>query len=306
MNARAYETMNFMEQFRFCDSLRGAAFISRVKSMPIHMHNGSELIYVLKGELEVKISFHSYNLKAGDFLFVNSYEAHSIKTYNMTEILFLQIEGTLFGGERFLHDPNCDGWGNKKAVETIKEYMVKSYLLLNAEFQKQESEEVLRKIVRLCKRFFKKESDSSSEQMRKAELLLLGEELAVQEVGRLVGFSAHAYFVRHFKECFGMAPSAYRKKYREQMYPKQPMECKEVLYPPAYLTELVSQLQQAQQEQYLEKLSDALEQVLFLCELISDDEGETKRLRFWRKDNWIKLRLKKRGKRIQIKDDKSA
>lgn len=306
MSAQIYETMNFMEQFRFCDSFRGTAFIGRVKSMPIHMHNGPELMYVLKGELEVKISFHSYNLKAGDFLFVNSYEAHSIKVLDMTEILFLQMEGDLFGGERFIHDPNCDGWENRKAVETVKEYMVKSYLLLATEFQKQESDETLRKIVNVCKRSFREMDGSAAEQIGKAELLLLGSDLAVQEVGRQADFSAHACFVKRFKECFGMAPSAYRKKYGEQIYPKQPMEWKEMLYAPAYLTELVGQLQQAQQERYLEKLSDALEQVLLLCELISADEGETKRLRFWRKDNWIRLHLKKRGKRIQIKDDKSA
>ena len=144
------------------------------------------------------------------------------------------------------------------------------------------------------------------EQIREAEILLLGEKLAVQEVGRLVGFSAHAYFVKQFKECFGMAPSAYRKKYREHMYPKQSMECKEVLYTPVYLQELVCQLQQEEQERYLEKLRDALEQVIHLCELISNDEGETETLHFCRKEKRIKAYLKKRGKLVRIEDDKSA
>lgn len=306
MDAQVYETMNFMEQFRFCDGLRGAAFIGRVTSMPIHMHDGPELMYVLKGESEVKISFRSYHLKAGDFLLVNSCEAHSIKASETTEILFLQMDGDFFEEERFVNDPNTGGGGSPKAVEEVKERMVKSYVLLGTELQKQESDEALREIAGACKRSFQEADGSSAEPIGKAELLLLGSDLTVQEVGRQAGFSAHACFVKRFKECFGMAPSAYRKKCREQIYPKQPMEWQEVLYTSAYLTELVGRLQQAQQERYLEKLSDALEEVLLLCELISADEGETKRLRFWRKDNWIKLRLKKRGKRIQIKDDKSA
>ena len=307
MSARVCETMKFMEQFRFRDGLRGSAFIGEVVSIPIHMHDGPELMYVLKGELELQISFHRHQLKAGEFFLVNSYEAHSVKGKDAAEILFLQMDQGLFTGKKFAYDPYFYESCKQKAVKEIKEHMIDSYLLSATKLQKQETEESMRKIASLCDRFLRIETGGMIQQMQQAELLLLGTEMPVQQVGKKAGFPTHACFVKHFKESFKMAPSAFRQKYSGQVYPKEERICRRMVYAPSELTEVARMLERRNQEQYLKRLGELLEEAGALCDLMSEDRIETEKLQFSREEKRTEIRLKETNAVFATQeDDKSA
>lgn len=49
------------------------------KEHPIHMHDCVEIIYVLRGTIECKISFEQYVLQEGEFLAINAFDLHRIK-----------------------------------------------------------------------------------------------------------------------------------------------------------------------------------------------------------------------------------
>lgn len=52
---------------------------ARISQHPRHMHDGCEILYVIKGGIRVRISYETYFLETGDFLLINSYELHSIE-----------------------------------------------------------------------------------------------------------------------------------------------------------------------------------------------------------------------------------
>ena len=306
MDARVCETMKFMQQFRFREGRRGSVFIGQVISMPIHMHDGTELLYVLKGKVEIQISFHRYQLKAGDFFLINSYEAHSIRGKDAAEILFLQLEQDLFTGKKFAYDPHFYGSCKEKAVKEIKEHMVKIYLLSGAELQIQETEELMREVAGLCDHFLQTRQKEAEAQIYQAELLLLGTDLTVQQVGKEVGFPTHSCFVKYFKACFEMAPSAFRQKYRDQTYPKKDRICRKIIYSPAELTETVCMLRRETQKRYLTDLGEVLEQAAFLCELLPEGQVETESVRFRRTENRVEVRLKEKHALLFTENIKEA
>ena len=49
-----------------------------VRHHPIHIHDGCEILYLIKGSLNVKISYETYRLEEGDFLLINPYETHAL------------------------------------------------------------------------------------------------------------------------------------------------------------------------------------------------------------------------------------
>lgn len=50
-----------------------------VRHHPIHIHDGCEILYLIKGRLNVKISYETYRLEEGDFLLINPYETHALE-----------------------------------------------------------------------------------------------------------------------------------------------------------------------------------------------------------------------------------
>lgn len=52
-------------------------FITSVE-MATHYHQDLEILYVLKGEMEIQIDDVKYTLKDGDFILVNANKSHSI------------------------------------------------------------------------------------------------------------------------------------------------------------------------------------------------------------------------------------
>lgn len=129
MNQQIYENIKFMEPFGLKDSQKGKTFVAQVKEMPIHMHDGMEFIYLLKGFIEIKISFNHYQMKAGDFLLINPFEVHKIQAQDEAEILFLQADQSVFQGKEFVFDPFFYSNFHIEEVHQLKRLMVDAYCL---------------------------------------------------------------------------------------------------------------------------------------------------------------------------------
>lgn len=52
---------------------------AEIRKHPSHIHDGCEILYVMKGGIKVRISYETYTLESGDFLLINPYELHSIE-----------------------------------------------------------------------------------------------------------------------------------------------------------------------------------------------------------------------------------
>ncbi|QOX63050.1 AraC family transcriptional regulator [Anoxybacterium hadale] len=133
MDKNFYNTISFMQHFQKQSQFPVSAFLKAVNSTPIHMHDGMELLYVLSGAAQVKISFHTFELRAGDFLLINQFEVHKIqKLEEECVILFLQCDETIFGDEArfFAFDPFYYRNYHIDQVEILKKSMVEIYLSL--------------------------------------------------------------------------------------------------------------------------------------------------------------------------------
>lgn len=375
MITQDYRGIKFMEAFRFFGAPKANAFIGQVTELPIHMHDGIELMYVLKGELYVKISFNRHKMKPGDFLVVNAYEVHGLQAEEKAEILFLQMDKELFEGLEFAFDPHFYGNYNQEAVKEVKEKMARIYLSQEEEKPAEEAEQFVKEIASLCDSFFQihqydvthkahmnfspKQAagtrvqnvyqllyDYYDKKLRlsdvahmehvdmsyisrllkvgmgagfqdtlniirtdRAEVFLLGTDLPVQQVGEKVGFSSHAYFVKHFKSHFGMTPAAYRQKYRNQIYPQKKMELRLISYSRAELIERIRTLESGRkkqsEEQYMEELRYEADYLIRLCSDIGGEEAtlENDRLLLHKGDGKLEILLKDSNTRIQIIQD---
>lgn len=63
--------------------------ISSIKTLPLHMHHAYEVVFVLKGNINLSCTAFSYHLSEGDIFIVNVNEMHSITSSNTTENLIL-------------------------------------------------------------------------------------------------------------------------------------------------------------------------------------------------------------------------
>ena len=60
-----------------------------VDSFPLHFHRDMQIIYVLKGQIDLKLSFITYNLKAGDMHFIHRNDIHSLKGVSKDNLVLL-------------------------------------------------------------------------------------------------------------------------------------------------------------------------------------------------------------------------
>lgn len=132
MNNDFYKNIKFLQEFDLMDQIPANVFTASVNQMPIHMHDGIELILVLEGTVSVKISFNNYDLSAGDFLLINVFEIHNIQKISETnKILFLQIKKEIFNGKLYAFDPHFYRCFNKEKVKLVKSQMLKIFSLCN-------------------------------------------------------------------------------------------------------------------------------------------------------------------------------
>lgn len=92
INFEEYKNSKLMYPIDFTDRAIQAN-ICEIQEHPIHFHDCLEIIYVLKGEISVKISYDNFTVGRGDFLVVNPYDLHSIKNITETaQIAYIHFE----------------------------------------------------------------------------------------------------------------------------------------------------------------------------------------------------------------------
>ncbi|MGM0844833.1 MAG: GH39 family glycosyl hydrolase [Bacillota bacterium] len=83
------------EQIDYKSNLPVNIFTQSVERFPYHWHEDPEILFVLDGELEIRIDRKSYKLESGDIFLVNVNELHfinSLTSYGKTQVLVLQID----------------------------------------------------------------------------------------------------------------------------------------------------------------------------------------------------------------------
>lgn len=132
MDKEFFQNISFLKPFKFERECHGNIFIKSVNNIPIHMNDGVELLYVVEGNVRVKISFNNYDLKKGDFLIVNTFEVHSIKGISPDNIvLFFEIDNKyIFNDEEYLFafDPDFYRTCKSEQVYNAVKTMVDAYI----------------------------------------------------------------------------------------------------------------------------------------------------------------------------------
>ncbi len=114
------------EQIDYKVDLPVNIFTQTIERFPYHWHEDMEILFVLEGELEIRINKESYVLKSGDIFLVNGNELHfinSLTNYGKTQVLVLQMDS------RFLKEQGI-------SIEHKKFY-------LNSSDEKNESPEII-------------------------------------------------------------------------------------------------------------------------------------------------------------------
>lgn len=78
INYTYYDQFNLMRKITCTPGKRVNVRCVNIRQHPRHIHDGCEILYIIKGSLNVQISYDFYTLQAGDFLIINPYEMHSI------------------------------------------------------------------------------------------------------------------------------------------------------------------------------------------------------------------------------------
>ncbi|WP_297713109.1 helix-turn-helix domain-containing protein [Clostridium sp.] len=75
-----------------------------IKNYPTHWHNSIEIIYVLKGSLQIKIDTDSFTLNEREVEIINSDESHEIQSLEDNKVLIFNIDPFFF--EKYYKDIN--------------------------------------------------------------------------------------------------------------------------------------------------------------------------------------------------------
>ncbi|MDL4841970.1 GH39 family glycosyl hydrolase [Aquibacillus rhizosphaerae] len=74
-------------------------FTHTVEQFPFHWHEATEILFVLEGELDIRVNQDDYQLKMGDVFLVNGNELHFINSrtaFGQTHVLALQFDNRYF------------------------------------------------------------------------------------------------------------------------------------------------------------------------------------------------------------------
>lgn len=119
------------EYFKFPDSLPVQISVRTIDEYPIHMHDSMEIIYVLEGEIDLKVSFHHYQLKKGELTVINSQEIHCIRKKSDSNIvLSFNIDKKKYDVENiiFMFDPYFYEYHNLEEMKQVKTYLLEAAL----------------------------------------------------------------------------------------------------------------------------------------------------------------------------------
>lgn len=120
------------EHIQCLDDIPISIFLTSIKEYPIHRHDGLELVYVLEGSIDLRVSYYNYALSQGDVFIVNTEDLHSIFTKskdNLLLILQIDIEsykkyypdiGKIIFVSESHYKNSCS-----QEIEEVKQYLVK-------------------------------------------------------------------------------------------------------------------------------------------------------------------------------------
>ena len=67
--------------------------IVSIRYYPIHMHNDIQLIYVLDGCVDLRLTFNTYHLRKNDFRYIHSEDIHALSSPNgKNKVLILSAD----------------------------------------------------------------------------------------------------------------------------------------------------------------------------------------------------------------------
>lgn len=90
------------EIIKYEENLPIKVSVNSVTEYPLHWHNSLEIIIVLKGSINVCLSYEKFLLKENEVAIISDNDVHKIyKTDEENRILFLQID------QRF-YENNCE------------------------------------------------------------------------------------------------------------------------------------------------------------------------------------------------------
>src|SRR5690625_3622514 len=89
------ETMSYQyEQINYKQEFPVKIFTHTVERFPYHWHEDTEILFVLAGELEIRLNQNIFQLHSGDLFLVNGNDLHFVNSsndYKDTQVLVLQI-----------------------------------------------------------------------------------------------------------------------------------------------------------------------------------------------------------------------
>lgn len=91
IDSNLYKKSDLFHKIEFDNSMVSVN-ISKVVEHPIHLHDVLEIIFILKGSVEVKSAYKTFTLIKGEYILINYFELHSIKkTSNEAVIAYLHF-----------------------------------------------------------------------------------------------------------------------------------------------------------------------------------------------------------------------
>lgn len=90
------------EYVNFPENIPVKVFFTTIKEYPFHWHNCIEIIYVLKGSINIFIESGNYELTEGEVEIINTDEAHRLFSTKDNKVLIFQFDTSFF--EKYYND----------------------------------------------------------------------------------------------------------------------------------------------------------------------------------------------------------
>lgn len=133
MQSYAYENIIHRQQFDLQFTLRFDLIDDVNFYMPFHWHNHIEIIYILDGQMQVKIEDKTYKLTSDSVGIINSEKIHSTKLLGRTKYFLLQVPLSAFN--QVENDTNFflfNEYISKEHSEKLKNILVKMSQIANS------------------------------------------------------------------------------------------------------------------------------------------------------------------------------
>ncbi len=122
------------EKINFKEELPISITVGNYYEHPIHFHDELEIVYLLKGSINMRNGHYSYQLKEGDIYFFNEREMHSFEAVDDEENLMLILHVDLKYYQKYYEGKLENNWfvsgiddgnGEDESIETLKSIIAK-------------------------------------------------------------------------------------------------------------------------------------------------------------------------------------